>query len=94
MEGTYKEGLSGRASLRALVPLAGQVIISGNALPGRVGSGSGRSVLLLLLLLFLSGGRHWGEGRDTGYWEKGRANQRSTRLRSVPLRAIAAISRC
>jgi hypothetical protein len=57
--GAYKESLSGRASLRALVPLAGQVIISGNALPGRIGSGSGRSVLLLLLLLlllFLSGG--------------------------------------
>lgn len=54
-----KESLSGGASFGALVPLAGQVIISRNALSGCVGgSGSRRSVLLL----FLSGGRHGGGG--------------------------------
>jgi hypothetical protein len=52
---TYKEGLSGSTSFRALVPLACQVVISRNALSRGIGSRSGGNVLLLFLL---SGGRH------------------------------------
>lgn len=55
-----KKSLGGGASLRALVPLAGQVVISGNALSGRVGSGSGSGSRSRVLLLFLGGCRHFG----------------------------------
>ena len=52
---TYKEGLSGSTSFRALVPLACQVVISRNALSRGIGSRSGGNALLFFLL---SGGRH------------------------------------